>query len=126
MQLQVGTEKLVLISSPERFQEVTQEHGNHLRLTATAQRVFEHHLERIAHRDIASFRASALLASLNLPTILLHGAEDQEVRSECSHQIGAANKRATLQVFDGLDHRRVLYAPPVIRAAIKFLADLGG
>lgn len=125
MQRQVSTEKLVLIASPERFQMVTQEHGDHLGLTPAAQRVFERHLERIAHRDIASFRASALLASLNLPTLLLHGADDREVRPECSRQIDAANESASLQILSGLDHRRVLYAPPGIRAATKFLSDLG-
>ena len=125
MQRQVETEKLVLIASPERFQDVTQEHGDQLGLSAAAQRSFERHLERIAHRDIASFRASALLASLNLPTLLLHGGDDHEVRPDCSRQIDAASKSAVLQVFEGLDHRRVLFAPPVIRAAIKFLADLG-
>jgi len=124
MQRQVQTEKLVFIASPERFQTITQEHGDHLGLTPAAQRVFERHLERIAHRDIASFRASALLASLNLPTLLLHGADDHEVQPNCSRQIDAANTSASMQILDGLDHRRVLYAPPVIRAAIKFLADL--
>lgn len=121
MQLHVRTEKLVLIASPERFQEVTLEHGHHLGLTPAAQRVFERHLERIAHRDIQSFRASALLASLGLPTLVLHGQNDHEVRPDCARQIDAACSNATLRVFDGLDHRRVLYAPPVIREAVKFL-----
>ncbi len=126
MQQHVSTEKLVLIASPERFQEVTQEHGDHLGLTAQAQRVFERHFERIAHRDIPSFRASALLASLDLPTLLLHGANDHEVRPTCSRQINAASKSATLELFDGLDHRHVLYAPPVVRSAVKYLANLAG
>lgn len=125
MQAQVATEKLILIASPERFQDVTQEHGEHLGLTPYAQRVFERHLERIAHRDIASFRASALLASLNLPALLLHGTDDHEVLPICSRQIDAACENATLMLFDGLDHRHVLYAPPVIRTTVTFLADLG-
>jgi len=126
MQLQVNVEKLILISSPERFQDVTQEHGDQLGLSSYAQRSFERHLERIAHRDIASFRASALLASLDVPTLLLHGADAHEVLPACSRHIDAACKSATVQLFDGLDHRHVLYAPPVIRSAMKNLAGLAG
>lgn len=121
MQQQVTVERLVLIASPDQFQEVTQEHGDHLGLNGRAQRVFERHLERIAHREIASFRASALLASLNLPTLLIHGREDREVASRCSEFIDAACPSAELMIFDGLEHRRILYAPPVVRAALQFL-----
>lgn len=123
MQFAVGAERLVLISSPERFQDVTAEHGAHLGLTPYAQRVFERHLERIAHRTIGSFRASALLASLNLPTLVIHGRDDREVLPQCSEAIATACPSAESQIFDGLEHRRVLFAPPVIRAALRFLGS---
>ena len=122
MQFQISAEKLVLIASPDKFQDVTQEHGEHLALSRYAQRVFERQLERIAHRDIRSFRASALLASLRLPTLLIHGAGDREVLPQCSEQIAAGCPTTELKIFDGLEHRKVLYAPPVIRAAVKFLS----
>lgn len=122
MQFQVTVEKLVLISSPDKFQDVTQEHGDHLDLTPYAQRVFERQLERLAHRDIQSFRASALLASLRVPTLLIHGASDTEVLPQCSEQIATGCPTAKLKIFDGLEHRKVLYAPPVIRTAVKFLS----
>lgn len=125
MRQQVTADRLVFIASPEQFQDVTREHGAHLDLTPYAQRAFERQLERIAHRDIDSFRASALLASLNLPTLLIHGRDDQEVLPRCSEYIATACPAATLKLFDGLEHRRVLFAPPVIRAAVAFLADAG-
>lgn len=121
MKVQTSADRLVLISSPDQFQEVTLEHGQHLGLNAYAQRVFERHLERIAFRDIAAFRASALLASLNIPTLLAHGGEDEEVLPRCSTYIATACPSAELKIFHGLEHRRVLFAPPVIRAALSFL-----
>ena len=118
-------DKLVLISSPNRFQDVTLEHGAHLGLNRRAQRVFEHHLERIAYRDVASFQAADLLATHPVPTLLLHGREDREVLPRCSEQIAAASPEAKLMTFEGLEHRKVLFAPPVIRAAVKFLSSAG-
>lgn len=123
MRHSVHVNRLVLMSSPDRFQDVTLEHGDHLNLSPRAQRHFERQLERLAHRDIASFRASALLASLNLPTLLMHGDDDREVVPRCSRAIASGCRRAELNIYDGLDHRKILYAPPVIRALVKFLSQ---
>lgn len=124
MQTTASAARLVLISSPDKFQDVTQEHGDILGLTPQAQRVFERHLERLAHRHIASFRASALLAALNIPALLIHGGNDHEVLPRCSEFIAKGSASAELRIFDGLDHRRILYASPVIRAVLKFLAEV--
>lgn len=121
MTTHVTAEKLVLIASPDRFQAVTQEHGDILGLTPQAQRVFERQLERIARRDIRSFRASALLAAINVPTLLIHGKDDLEVPARCSETNAAGCSNAQLALFDELEHRKVLFAPPVIRAAVRFL-----
>lgn len=122
MTAHVTAEKLVLIASPDRFQAITQEHGDILGLTPSAQRTFERHLERLAHRDIHSFRASALLAAINIPTLLIHGKDDHEVPARCSETIAAGCPNAELALFGDLEHRKVLFAPPVIRAAVKFLS----
>ena len=47
--------------------------------------------------------------------------DDHEVRFTNSEEIAAACPTATLAPFDNLGHRNILFAPPVIRAAVTYL-----
>jgi hypothetical protein len=115
-------ERYVLISSPNRFSDVTREFGDELGLAPAALRAYEHHLERIAHRTIADFTGARLLAATGRPALLVHDRTDHEVSFRNAEEIVAACPRAELMAFDGLGHRKILYAPPVIRAAVAYLA----
>ena len=114
-------ERYVLISSPNRFSEVTQEFGRGLKLTRPAQRAYERQLERIAHRTIGEFTGAKLLAATGRPALLLHDREDREVSFRNAEEIAAACPLAELQASEGFGHRKILYAPPVIRAAVAYL-----
>jgi pimeloyl-ACP methyl ester carboxylesterase len=115
------TLRLVLMSSPNAFQEITQSFGDTLHLGPMAQRQFERQLERIAHRQIKTFSASRLLAKLKVPALLLHATDDQEVLFRCSKEIAESCPNAELKPLEHLGHRKILYAPPAIRAAQAFL-----
>lgn len=115
------TSKLVLMSPPNEFRDITQSYGETLQLLPAAQRQFERQLERIAHRQIWTFSASRLLAKLELPTLLLHSTDDQEVAFRCSEEIAERCPTAELKPLEHLGHRKILYAPPAIRAVQAFL-----
>jgi pimeloyl-ACP methyl ester carboxylesterase len=112
----------VIVAMPNRFSEVTRKFGEELGLSPAAQRAYEQHLERIAHRRIAEFTGANLLAATRAPALLLHASDDTEVPFADAEEIAAACGRAELQAFDGLGHRKILYAPPVVRAATAYLA----
>jgi pimeloyl-ACP methyl ester carboxylesterase len=114
--------RYVLVSGPNRFSVVTREHGDNLGLSPPAQRHYERQLERIAHRRIADFTAAKLLAATGRPALVLHDRGDEEVAFRCAEEIAAACPAAELVGFDGLGHRNILFAPPVIRAALAFLS----
>lgn len=114
-------ERYVLVSSPNRFATITQEFADELHLRASATRVFERHLERIAHRKLATFTAANLLAATGQPALVIHARDDTEVVFQNAEEIAAACPRAELMAFDGVGHRNILFAPPVIRAALSYL-----
>lgn len=114
----------VLVSSANRFSDVTRDFGRECGLTGAAQRDFERRLERLAARKISQFSAEQFLSGIDCPVLLLHARDDAEVPFSCSEEIAAAYPRARLQAFDGLGHRNILYTPDVIRAAAKFLEAL--
>ncbi len=115
-------ESYVLVSMPDRFEDVTRDFGAELELSPAAQRDFEKRLEKLAERRIADFTGCTLLASTNKPTLLLHSRDDEDVPFACAQAMNAARPNADLLAFDGLGHRAILYAPPVVRAAAAFLA----
>ncbi len=87
-----------------------------------AQRAYEHHLERVGHRPVATFSAVELLAKVSVPTLVLHGCDDREVPFRSAEEIARACPTARLMPFEGFGHRTILYAPPVMRAVMKELA----
>lgn len=122
MPRRIDFDRYVLIACPDAFSTVTQEFGAEIGLSAAAQRVYERHLERIAHRTIASFSGSRLLAATGKPALLIHARDDAEVGFSCAEDIAAACPGAKVLAMDGLGHRMILYATPAARAAVAFLS----
>jgi pimeloyl-ACP methyl ester carboxylesterase len=117
-------ERYVLISSPNRFGEIAREFGEELSLGPAAQRVYERHLERIAHRPMGSFTAANMLAATGRPALVVHSRDDSEVSFQNAEEIAAACPLAELKAVAGFGHRNILFAPPVIRAALSYLTDI--
>jgi pimeloyl-ACP methyl ester carboxylesterase len=121
MRRRLAFDRYVLIACPNRFATVAREFGESLGLSDAAQRAYERHLERIAHRSIASFAGAAMLAATGRPALLIHARDDAEVAFSCAGEIAAANPQAEVKLVDGLGHRAILYATPVARAVVGFL-----
>jgi len=115
-------ERFVLLACPNRLAGVTRDFGGQLGLGARAQRVYEHHLERVGHRPVATFSAAALLSKVGAPALIVHGRDDREVPFRNAEEIVAACPNARLMSFEGMGHRTILYAPPVFRAVMGELA----
>ena len=115
-------ERYVLVSVPNAFGVVTQEFAAELSLRPAAARAYERRLERIAHRPIAEFTAARLLAATGRPALVMHARDDTEVGFSHAEEIVAQCPAARLKAFDGLGHRNILFAPPVIRAALSYLS----
>ncbi|MFM1813330.1 MAG: hypothetical protein RLZ98_25 [Pseudomonadota bacterium] len=114
--------KYVLISCPNRFTEVTREFARHHGLAEPARRAYEHRLERVGHRPLDTFTAANLLAANGRPALLIHARDDTEVPISNAREIAAAVKGTELVEFDGLGHRNVLFAPPVMRLVMNGLS----
>jgi pimeloyl-ACP methyl ester carboxylesterase len=114
--------RFVLLACPNRLSDVTRNFAGELGLNANAQRVYEHHLERVGHRPVATFSAVELLRKVAVPTLVIHASDDGEVPFRNGEEITGACPTARLAAFDGFGHRMILYAPPVMRAVMKELA----
>jgi pimeloyl-ACP methyl ester carboxylesterase len=118
----IPIERFVLLACPNRLSDVTHDFGVKLGLRERAQRAYEHHLERVGHRPVATFSATKLLGKVGAPTLVMHGSDDVEVPIRNAEEIVGACASARLMRFDGLDHRTLLFAPQVFRAVMMELA----
>ena len=114
--------RFVLISCPNKLSEVARNFGRNLKLGFSAQRAYEHHLERVGHRPVATFSSSELMRNNEAPILVIHGRDDDEVPFHNAEEIIAAHPSARLMGFEGLGHRNVLFAPPVFRAVMHELS----
>jgi len=111
----------VLVAVPNRFSEVTRKFGEELALSPAAQRAYEERLEAIAHRRIEDFTGAKLLAATGRPALIVHARDDADVTYADAEEIVGACSEAELLACDGLGHRKILYAPPIVRAAAAYL-----
>jgi pimeloyl-ACP methyl ester carboxylesterase len=111
----------VLVSMPNKFADVTRAFGERLGLRPAAQRSYERRLERLAHRSIAEFTGAKLLAATGRPALLLHARDDMEIPFANAEEIAGQALPLELVSFEGLGHRKILYAPPVVRYASTYL-----
>lgn len=114
-------ERFVLIASPNRFKTITDEFTDEVGLTPSARRAFERRLERIAHRTMSSFTVANLLAATQRPALVVHARDDCEVAFAHAEEIAARCPLAEIRAVDGVGHRNILFAPPVIRAVVSYL-----
>ncbi len=117
----VGFKRYCLIAAPNKFSEVTGRFARRLGVSRAACRQFERQLERVAHFPISEFRCDRFLTMTGRPTLLIHAHDDHEVPFHNAKEIEAAHDQVELAAFDGLGHRKILYAPPVVRAVVSFL-----
>jgi pimeloyl-ACP methyl ester carboxylesterase len=113
-------EAYVLVSMPDAFADVTRSFGDELSLTPAALRAFERRLEELAGRRITEFSGTTLLAATQRSSLLLHARDDNEVSFKCAERMWSSTPKAGLRAFDGLGHRAILYAAPVMRCAVQF------
>jgi len=111
----------VLVAMPNHFSGVTRTFGRDECLSAEAQRAYERRLEVIAHRRIADFTGTNLLAEAGRPALILHSRDDADVAFAEAEEMVSTYAGAELQAFDDLGHSKILYAPPAVRAAGAYL-----
>jgi pimeloyl-ACP methyl ester carboxylesterase len=113
--------RYVLIATPNRLEEFTQDFSHHEGLSETARRSFERHLERIGHRKIETVSAAQYLKVSGRPAMVVHARDDQQVPFSNAEEIVAAHPDAVFHPVDGFGHAGVIFAPPVVRAVRAYL-----
>lgn len=121
----VQFERYCIIAAPNKFSEVTARFSARLGISAAAHRQFERQLQRIAHMPMRDYCGARFLREVKKPALVVHARDDHEVAFHNAEEIVENCENATLMAFDGLGHRRILYAPPVVRTVVGFFRSGG-
>ncbi|MCG5478744.1 alpha/beta fold hydrolase [Sinorhizobium alkalisoli] len=113
--------KLVLIGAPSEMNWLVQGFGRMLGLAPAAQAVFEGMIERFSGRRIDGFDGARILGALGIPTLVIHAEDDKEVPAYHARRYGDAGPNIDLHWANGLGHRRIVSAQPVIERVTAFL-----
>lgn len=114
-------EKLVLIGAPSEMNWLVKGFGRMLALSPAAQAAFEGMIERLSGRPIDGFDAARILAALRIPVLVIHAEDDKEVPAAHARRYGAAGPNISLHWANGLGHRRIVSAQPVIDKVTSFI-----
>ena len=117
--------RLVTIGSPSEMTWLFKDLGRILKLGAKAQDALEGHVARIAGAPLSAFDAASGASRLETPMLVIHAEDDKEVSATHARRYAESGQNVTLEWANGLGHRRIVSAEPVIDRIVEFLAQEG-
>jgi pimeloyl-ACP methyl ester carboxylesterase len=113
--------RLVLIAAPDSLVDVFDGFGRIIHLGRRSLQAMKDHVRRISGRNIEDFDGPHLLASLSVPTLVIHSPEDREVPAAAAQAYDEAGRHVELHWAAGLGHRRILADAAIVNRAVAFV-----
>jgi HAD superfamily hydrolase (TIGR01490 family) len=115
-------EKVVLLAGPSSLFGVLERYVQFTGVPEpVAQRFYALMAERVgAQRD--AMTVAEVCRDFTVPALIFHDPQDAEVPFSDALEVAAAWPGARLRVVTGSGHRRILFAPDVVKEAVDFLA----
>lgn len=113
----------ILVASPSDFQVVTDGYKKIVGMGPAMAASFQAQLEDWAGARVADLNVAQLASRLNLPALIVHDRDDQEVRFANAERLVAHWPGAKLLELTGVGHRKILKAPEFLSAACEFIVQ---
>ncbi|WP_136656839.1 alpha/beta hydrolase [Nitratireductor sp. XY-223] len=113
-------DKLVLISAPNSLPAVFAWFADFLGLRAISRRSMYDRVEQLTGHPLSAFVGTLQLAALGTPALIVHDPEDREVTADSATAFASAGAHVEVLWAEGYGHRRILKAPGVLQAVIRF------
>ncbi|MGO4173014.1 alpha/beta hydrolase [Bosea sp. TAF32] len=121
----VSTGRLVLIAAPSSITEITRQFGAAIGLGKRGQAALERRIHVVAGNPVEVFEGALQLEAIGLPTLVIHDRQDRELGFHHAQALAGAGAFVTLEATDGLGHRRILKARPVVESVARFVGAGG-
>lgn len=112
--------KIITIGAGDIIDDIIKDFVYRLKLKPKYVDLLRSHFENKHHSKMADYDASISASKINIPTLIIHDANDKDVPVSCAHNIHAHHPNSTLMITEGLGHNKILGDPEVIAAILKF------
>ncbi|MBL7473623.1 alpha/beta fold hydrolase [Robertkochia sediminum] len=113
--------KLVLIGSGNLVWDIMQDFTKKLGLKPITGIQMKRYFDEISGMDTQELSAELVAPGIDIPVMVIHDTDDEDVPVSAAHAIHAALPHGELMITSGLGHRKILGDPEVIAAAMTFL-----
>lgn len=113
--------KLVTVGSPVTMAYILESFGEQIDASDRTVGHLKSYIERLAQRDVETFSLSHTLADVEIPGLIMHDEDDQDVPCEQAHLLHPHWPGSELSLTQGLGHRRILRDEATIARIVDFV-----
>ncbi|UZR93065.1 alpha/beta hydrolase [Chondrinema litorale] len=120
----IAIEKLIMVTSPNKLQDIFNNFYNLLHIPKPVQNHFEVLVEQITNRSIENYVIANRLNTARVnKTMLVHDKTDNVLPFEYSKNIFAANPHIEYLVTEGKGHYKIIKDREVIEKVVEFIEN---
>lgn len=113
--------KITLIGSGNSITAICHQFVKRLELKSKVAVLLKNNMDKLLGFDVEVLSANIAAKSVDIPTLVIHDTQDDEVPVSCGHAIRQNLKKGEIIITEGLGHRRILTDSKVIDAILAFL-----
>jgi pimeloyl-ACP methyl ester carboxylesterase len=113
--------KMAVIGSGDTIQEILDVFVSKLELNPKIAFGMKKHFEKQFGESMENYSGSESAKNVTIPTLVIHDENDYEVLVNCAKNIHQNLSNGTLEITQGLGHRKILGDKKVIEMAVKFV-----
>lgn len=115
------TDKIVSISGPASFEEVSKKFASFIGLTDHVTEKFARHVEKIVGIPFNHIDALAKAPKIYAPALIVHDNNDEEIPFQDAQRIVNVMQNAKLYKTEGLGHRKIMRSNLMIHEVSNFI-----
>ena len=115
--------KLVIIGSGNLISDIIKDFVYDIGMKSKQKKLLQLYFEKKYKEKMDNFSSYINAQKINIPVLIIHDQNDDEVSIKCAYQIMENLKTGKLLITENLGHRKILGNEKVIFEIIKFIKD---
>jgi pimeloyl-ACP methyl ester carboxylesterase len=119
----LAVKKAVIIGSGDIIQDILDDFVMKMKLKPEIASMMKAHFEKKHGVEMESYSASLAAQSVEIPVLVIHDANDEEISVNAAHNIHRNLKNGKILITEKLGHRKILGDKNVIENIINFISN---
>jgi pimeloyl-ACP methyl ester carboxylesterase len=119
----ISIKKAVIIGSGDDIQDIIDDFVLKLKLKSNTSVLMKNHFEKKFNVPMENYNASFAAQSVEIPVLVIHDENDQEINIKASQNIHKNLKNSQLLITEKLGHRKILGDKKVLENIVSFISE---